>query len=165
MYKVKKVLSLLMAAIMLIGMMPTNSLAEEFNSPFVGGISQLSIDGKNTVAVGSTITLTSENGSSWDDWHQWGSSNSEVASVKGSGKTATVTGLKTGQVRITHSYYQMISGWSSEIYDVQITKENTGVQDVYVFVQVSGEIPGMKNDWGGLANSRQNIIESPNIKR
>ena len=59
----------------------------------------------------------------------------------------------------------MISGWSSEIYDVQITKENTGVQDVYVFVQVSGEIPGMKNDWGGLANSRQNIIESPNIKR
>ena len=164
MYKVKKVLSLLMAAIMLIGMMPTNSLAEEFNSPFVGGISQLSIDGKNTVAVGSTITLTSENGSSWDDWHQWGSSNSEVASVKGSGKTATVTGLKTGQVRITHSYYQMISGWSSEIYDVQITKENTGVQDVYVFVQVSGEIPGMKNDWGGWQTLGKISLNLPTLR-
>ena len=91
MYKARKILSLLMAVILLIGMMPTSMLAEAINSPFVGGISQLSISGQQTVEVGKTIELSGEE---FGFYHDWTSSDETIASVSSEGETATVRGLK-----------------------------------------------------------------------
>ena len=62
-------------------------------------------NGKNTVNVGETLTLKDDKGASGlFQTDNWKSSNPNVATVVGDGKTATVTGVSAGTVTITHSW-------------------------------------------------------------
>ena len=65
------------------------------------GNSTYAISGETTVEVGSTITLTE---SSTSLWYSWSSSDDNIATVNGSGKTCTVTGVSPGDVTITCSW-------------------------------------------------------------
>ncbi|MDO4471801.1 MAG: Ig-like domain-containing protein [Bacillota bacterium] len=61
------------------------------------------ISDSNTVYVDDFITLTSDKG---NNYHKWISSDPLKATVSGSGKSATVTGVAVGTVTITHEYYK-----------------------------------------------------------
>ena len=63
---------------------------------------------EQTVEVGKTITLTS----SYSRWysHAWTSDNNDVATVDGSGSTATVTGVAVGDAVITDT----VKSWYDE---------------------------------------------------
>lgn len=80
----------------------------------------LTITGANTVAVGSTITLNSDqqNGT-------WASNNTKVATVLGNGSSATVTGVHEGTARITYSYRGWFGLPRQETYTVKVTGSNT----------------------------------------
>ena len=60
-------------------------------------------DNKTTIKVGESVKLKSDAGR-WSQYHEWTSDDPGVATVVGSGRTATVTGKKAGTVTITHSY-------------------------------------------------------------
>lgn len=94
-------------------------------------ISPMSISGENTVAVGETISLTSNNDSSWQS-HQWKSSNEDIAVVDGSYGSATVTGVSEGTVTITHTY-----GKRSETFTVTVTASGANpVKNEIKFVNI-----------------------------
>ena len=65
------------------------------------------------VARGKTCDLY---GSYSNTRHEWKSSNENVATVSGSGRTGTVTGISEGFARITHkyTYYELFQGIISE---------------------------------------------------
>jgi|GEM_PF-2483121 len=67
-----------------------------------GGISALTISGKNVVYVGEDITLTSDESGGWQ--HQWKADSGYVTVKKNSDTKATVTGVKAGTATITHSW-------------------------------------------------------------
>ena len=67
-----------------------------------GGISALTISGKNVVYVGEDITLTSDESGGWQ--HQWEADSGYVTVKKNSDTKATVTGVKAGTATITHSW-------------------------------------------------------------
>ena len=67
-----------------------------------GGISALTISGKNVVYVGEDITLTSDESGGWQ--HQWEADSGYVTVKKNSNTKATVTGVKAGTATITHSW-------------------------------------------------------------
>lgn len=95
-------------------------------------ISIIDVEGDETkgsyqIEVGATqsITGTRSAGSSWRDpnnnttvYESWTSSNDNIASVSGSGKSATVKGVAEGEAIITHTYGEkMWSGFGpSRIY-------------------------------------------------
>lgn len=122
-------------------------------SPFVialaGGydVEPLSITGKyKSVVVNKSITLTSDNNGLDSYNHTWTSSNNSIATVQGSYSTATVTGIKAGDVVITHKFQGLTSKngvygwhWIEEKFNVTVddlTAETTG-QWVYLYAQVS----------------------------
>ena len=87
---------------------------------------------KSQIKVGETLTLngTTSAESSWKDFwgnsysETWTSSNNSVATVDGSGKAATVTGVRAGTVTITHQYAKNNGLWSStetEQYQITVT--------------------------------------------
>lgn len=64
------------------------------------------ITGANTVVVGNEIPLTGGN-SSWNactDNDKWISDDESIATVSGYGNSATVSGISSGSVTITHTY-------------------------------------------------------------
>lgn len=71
-----------------------------------------------TVEVGGTIAITSTSGGNSDEWT---SSDSKTATVSGSGRSAMVTGKKTGTVTITHKYYGWSGSEKTETFTVQVT--------------------------------------------
>ena len=77
-----------------------------FVKPAEDDIAVASITGPSTVTVGQSITLTgTRNQYSYCYYSQkWESSDEEVATVSGTGNTATVTGIKAGSVTIKHTY-------------------------------------------------------------
>ena len=78
----------------------------------------MGISGPKTVYVGETIELRSDKG---DYSHEWSSSDSSIATVSGTSKKATVTGVSEGTVTITHSYKKWIYGnIYSEEYKVEV---------------------------------------------
>lgn len=60
-------------------------------------------DGEYEVEVGENITLRSTNDASSP---KWSSSDSKIASVKSNGNMAIITGIKSGEVKITYKYYK-----------------------------------------------------------
>ena len=73
-----------------------------------------------TVEVGGTVPITSNFGGNSD---KWTSSDSKTATVSGSGRSAMVTGKKTGTVTITHKYYGYygFGREKTETFTVQVT--------------------------------------------
>ena len=67
-----------------------------------GGISALTISGKNVVYVGEDITLTSDESGGWQ--HQWEADSACVNVKKMSDTKAKVTGREAGTATITHSW-------------------------------------------------------------
>ena len=96
--------------------MPSNILAGN-------SVAEAAIRGSKTVEVGKTITLTGSNGSN-HDWTCSSSDSGEVA-IKGSNKSATVTGVSAGTVTISHTYKEQrwlgITTDKSETYTVTVT--------------------------------------------
>ena len=91
-----------------------------------GGTSTLAITGEDKVAVGKTISLTSNKGS-WG--HSWKSSDPQTATVSGDSKKATVTGVSAGTATITHTY----NNGSTDIYTVTVFE---ATYPVYVYAQI-----------------------------
>ena len=90
-----------------------------------GGTSTLTITGEDKVAVGKTISLTSNKGS-WS--HSWKSSDPQTATVSGDSRKATVTGVSAGTATITHTY----SG-GTDTYTVTVFE---ATYPVYVYAQI-----------------------------
>lgn len=112
-------------------------------------VETLSITGKyKSVVVNKTITLTSDNNGLKNYGHTWKSSNNSIATVQGSDWTATVTGVKAGDVIITHEFLGYTSkkdvyGWYriEEKFNVTVDDLNAGTtgQWVYLYAHVSDE--------------------------
>ena len=112
-------------------------------------VETLSITGKyKSVVVNKTITLTSDNNGLRNYGHTWKSSNNSIATVQGSDWTATVTGVKAGDVIITHEFLGYTSkkgvyGWYriEEKFNVTVDDLNAGTtgQWVYLYAHVSDE--------------------------
>lgn len=112
-------------------------------------VETLSITGKyKSVVVNKTITLTSDNNGLRNYGHTWKSSNNSIATVQGSDWTATVTGVKAGDVIITHEFLGCTSkkgvyGWYriEEKFNVTVDDLNAGTtgQWVYLYAHVSDE--------------------------
>lgn len=111
-------------------------------------VETLSITGKykSVVVVNKTITLTSDNNGLKNYDHTWKSSNNSIATVQGSDWTATVTGVKAGDVIITHKFLGYTSkngvyGWYriEEKFNVTVDDLNAGTtgQWVYLYAHVS----------------------------
>ena len=112
-------------------------------------VETLSITGTyKSVVVNKTITLTSDNNGLRNYDHTWKSSNNSIATVQGSYSTATVTGVKAGDVIITHKFLGYTSkngvyGWYriEEKFNVTVDDLNAGTtgQWVYLYAHVSKE--------------------------
>lgn len=112
-------------------------------------VETLSITGTyKSVVVNKTITLTSDNNGLRNYDHTWKSSNNSIATVQGSYSTATVTGVKAGDVIITHKFlgYTSKNGvygwyWIEEKFNVTVDDLNAGTtgQWVYLYAHVSKE--------------------------
>lgn len=110
-------------------------------------VETLSITGKyKSVVVNKTITLTSDNNGLKNHDHTWKSSNNSIATVQGSDWTATVTGVKAGDVIITHKFLGYtrkngVYGWYriEEKFNVTVDDLNAGTtgQWVYLYARVS----------------------------
>ena len=114
------------------------------------GISAMSISGPTQVEVGKSITL--KGSSSVLGNHTWISSDERIATVRGSGSSASVTGVKEGQVTITHRY-----GWNnynSETYNITVTKGN---YNLYIYTLIPGQEEEMDSGkdpdsvWNGMS--------------
>lgn len=111
-------------------------------------VETLSITGKYKSVVNKSITLTSDNNGLRNFDHTWTSSNNSIATVQGSDWTATVTGVKAGDVVITHKFqgYTSKNGvygwhWIEEKFNVTVDDLNAGTtgQWVYLYAHVSKE--------------------------
>lgn len=111
-------------------------------------VETLSITGKyKSVVVNKTITLTSDNNGLKNCGHTWKSSNNSIATVQGSDWTATVTGVKAGDVIITHEFLgytgkKDVYGYRiEEKFNVTVDDLNAGTtgQWVYLYAHVSDE--------------------------
>ena len=125
-----------------------------FESVF-GGTSTLAITGEDKVAVGKTISLTSNKGS-WG--HSWKSSDPQTATVSGDSKKATVTGVSAGTATITHTY-----GYNNEErFTVTVTAaEANATYPVYVYAEIDRS-NSVKNDTY-LSSQADALIQSLNI--
>ena len=119
--------------------MPSNLLAGN-------SVAEAKISGPTTVAVGETITLTSDKGF---PNHSWSSNKSKVATVSGNGRTATVEGVSAGDVTITHTYTSLKGSQSSETYNVTVTA--AGAEKAlfyYLKTPTSDPASNDTNQWG-----------------
>lgn len=97
-------------------------------------ISLMSISGPQQVTVGGTIQLSSDSPADNGEWglsyreytHNWSASPSNRVSISnGSNSGATIEGLRTGSVTITHEwgYNRLFGGWNHvdrETYTVEV---------------------------------------------
>ena len=115
----KKILAAALSAAMIVTLIPSTALTANaaegvldksntvnFSVSSEDEISTDDIETASTtdesVDVGSTITLIGTSGYYKDSWS---TSDKDIATVSGSGSTATVKGVKAGTVTITHTYY------------------------------------------------------------
>ncbi|MCC8128255.1 MAG: Ig-like domain-containing protein [Clostridiales bacterium] len=100
-------------------------------------ISVASISGDTTVAVGSTITLTSNEGGNMNPDHEWSSDDTNIATVSSNGKSATVKGVSEGTVTITHKYKDGKDGsWTTEEYTVTVTASGSSSGTTYYHIDI-----------------------------
>ena len=115
--------------------MAKSVITSVFESVF-GGTSTLDVTGEQLVAVGNTITLTSNQGSYSNSWS---SSNPGTAKVDDNGQKATVTGKSAGSVTITHTYRNSRFDQSkTESFTVTVTNapESGTIYPVYVYAEI-----------------------------
>lgn len=106
-----------------------------------------------TVKVNDTITLHSKRGK---EKHRWSSSPESIATVRGDGKNATVTGVKSGTAIITHEYNHTIVGYlNQETFIVHVTDPQPEGIKVYCYTllpwaaQIDPDA-GADSRWNGM---------------
>ncbi len=113
------------------------------------GVETLEITGPKKVTEGKTITLSSDKGSKN---HKWSSSDTTKATVNGSGKSATVTGISVSEepVTITHTWG---NGWNagSETFTVNVIAAS---YPVYVYAMIEKTSNVTENDANALIASK-----------
>lgn len=100
-------------------------------------LAEQAITGANTVVVGNKITLTGGN-SSWyacTNNDNWSSDDESIATVSGYGNSATVTGISSGSVKITHTYCNN--------YDWHMRHNNNGSEEIIITVTESQKPEGI----------------------
>ena len=136
----------------------TEAALAAFAARLNAGISTLEITGASQVAVGETITLTSDEGW-WSRQHRWESSNPQIASVEGDSNTATVTGVAPGTVTITHSIERY--GWGGsywnevDSYTVTVVGEQGNEAAIIFYLKTPTSDPNSNeiDQWGSGISS------------
>ena len=103
-----------------------------------------------TVQEGGTISVTGVEA----DWpyHEWSSSNTNVATVSGSGQTASVTGVGAGVATLTHRYWnRSYSGLNlyeedKEEKTVKVTPKEYANQNADIFFLKNPNSSALNND-------------------
>ena len=95
-----------------------------------------------TVNVGETLTLNGTSGYYDNYYSSWSSSDTSIATVSSakSSKT-TVTGVKAGEVTITHRYYSNNYSWLTETFTVQVM---TGVAPTAIAITGADKVTQFK---------------------
>ena len=97
-------------------------------------------DDKVTLKVGETVKLKSDRKNELWYYHDWTSSNEQVATVQGKGLEATVTGEGDGTAKITHRCYTKFFGVETTQYtetiDITVTAR---VKATKAEIRVDGE--------------------------
>ena len=139
--------------------MPSNILAGN-------SVAEAAISGSDTVAVGETITLTSDKGDANVKNHSWEVTGSGNVNITNNGRTANITGSSEGAVTVTH-YYQRY-GWHSEIYQLTVTAASDSTRTVYVYVKVEGDTSGLvlnEHGWYTIGTIQVPASELPDAKK
>ena len=95
-----------------------------------------------TVNVGETLTLNGTSGYNDSRYSSWNSSDTSIATVSSakSSKT-TVTGVKVGEVTITHRYYSNNYSWQTETFKVYVM---TGVAPTAIAITGADKVTQFK---------------------
>ena len=95
-----------------------------------------------TVNVGETLTLNGTSGYYDSSYSSWSSSDTSIAKVANakSSKT-TVTGVKAGEVTITHQYFSNNYRWQTETFKVYVM---TGVAPTAIAITGADEVTQFK---------------------
>ena len=91
--------------------------------------------------LGETVTVNSDADSSSYN-HKWSVAQSDIISVKGDGRSATVTALNLGEVTLTHEYYTGFLNRHEEQATVKVVS-NEGMVKVEWYI--NGEV--VETDW------------------
>ncbi len=123
-----------------------------FSGAADSGISTLSISGDKTVAVGETITLSSNYSNPWYTC-EWSTANSSIASIELSdGQTAMVRGVSPGTVTISYG----CSRWGhfyGDTYTIEVTG-NEGAIVYFLLSPTSDPDSNATNQWGSAVQPR-----------
>ena len=141
-----------------------------------------SISGNTIVSVNATITLTGEGADSRNDFrnHEWKSSDESIATVKAKNNKkyeATVTGVKEGEVTITHTYekyewvkYNEWPEWSEyewvkhkEIYPVAIGTSDVHKAAIYFLKSPDGVASSNDTSYWAPTSDKSDFIGKINI--
>lgn len=139
-----------------------------------GGTSTLSISGPETVEVGQSITLKSNRSGRNYRNHEWTANLDGIVQLGNvDGTEISVTGVREGQVTITHTYEYYISlgliGWwegESEKYSITVTAASQpGTYSLYAYTLIPGVAEGSSsnadNVWNGMGVGRISGVDSP----
>ena len=101
-----------------------------------------------TMTVGDSMTLYGKD--SWRINHQWGSDNTDVVEVTGSGSSATVEAKWPGKAIVTHTY----GAFSTHVERATITvEEDTTPYPLYIYAKMSDTVKRQLEKAGGEALS------------
>lgn len=136
----RRLLSLVLAWVMLLSMTPLSALAADgdyYGTYSLDGVS-VRANGERTVRVDESITI--ESSGRGGEWRV--SEGSGFVTLDNSGsRTVTVTGKALGTARVEYGY-RWGSGWNTiESYTVVVEPYKT--ERVYLYVQVSGDTEGL----------------------
>lgn len=133
------------------------------------GISTFAISGPRTVAVGNTIILQGNGNNTMK--HSWSAEPLGYVSLSNANSsTVSVSGVRSGQVQITHQYYSFWGGTQTETYTLEVTEASTEQSyDLYMYTLIPGKDEGSNKDpdqvWNGMGiGSISNVLPPSSYK-
>lgn len=136
----------------------TEAALSAFAARLNAGISTLAITGESQIAVGETVTLTSNVGSG-NQQHRWESDDSGIVGVRKDSNTpetatTTVIGVSPGETTIRHSIYtRTFFGWDWQVvdtYTVTVVGEQGNEAAIIYYLKSPTSDPNSNavNQWG-----------------